>query len=68
MYYRIEYFSGTFVYLNYVHTLLFIFACIVRLKHFPRFASNCVLWHFLELRLSVPKCFLGGSQTAPKNL
>jgi hypothetical protein len=53
MYYRVGYFSGTFVYLDYVHTLLFIFASIVILKHFPKFASNYVLGHFLELPLIV---------------
>jgi hypothetical protein len=53
MYYRVGYFSGTFVYLDYVHTLLFIFASIVILKYFPKFASNYVLGHFLELPLIV---------------
>jgi hypothetical protein len=63
MYYRVGYFSGTFVYLDYVHTLLFIFASIVILKHFPKFASNYVLGHFLV----AVNCVLGRSQSAPKS-
>jgi hypothetical protein len=64
MYYRVGYFSGTFVHLNYVHTLLFIFASIVMLKHFPRFASNYVLGAFLRVAAN---CVLGQISKCPKS-